>query len=136
MLIYMYPRFELISPVLKFRYSEKVTKIKKISHLLLNLFALSFYGSKMILDHPNHFGRAPIILDRSNLFWSGPNNFQNINISPIWTCSKWFIWTRPIQFVPDQNHFGPIEGRGNYVMSNNIGRSFSNLCGLLRMSEL
>ena len=40
--------------------------------------ALSFYGSKMILDRPNHFGRVPImgsicfgrvqiILDRSKL---------------------------------------------------------------------
>ena len=36
--------------------------------------ALSFYGSKMILDRPNHFGRVPIILDGSNSFWSRPNH--------------------------------------------------------------
>jgi hypothetical protein len=28
--------------------------------------ALSFYGSKIILDCPNHFGRVPIVLYRSN----------------------------------------------------------------------
>ena len=28
--------------------------------------ALSFYGSKMILDRPNNFGRVPIVLDVSN----------------------------------------------------------------------
>ena len=33
------------------------------------VYALSFYGPKMILDRPNHFGRVPIILDGPNLFW-------------------------------------------------------------------
>ena len=92
--------------------------------------ALSFYGSKIILDCPNHFGRVSIVLDGSNSFWSCPNhfgNFQIIKISPeksnlnltkmIWAQAKWFgpnqtnldlsktIWTV-------QNNFGPIEGQG------------------------
>ena len=37
--------------------------------------ALSLHGFKMILDCPNHFGRVPIVLDRSDSFWSGPNHF-------------------------------------------------------------
>ena len=46
---------------------------------------LSLYGSKIILDRPNNFGRVPIVLDGSNLFWFGPNHFgqvQIIKISP------------------------------------------------------
>ena len=39
-----------------------------IEKLVLFIYALSFYGSKMILDRPNNFGRVPIILDRSNRF--------------------------------------------------------------------
>ena len=38
-------------------------------------YVLSFYGSKMILDRPNDFGQVPIVMDMSNLFWSGPNHF-------------------------------------------------------------
>ena len=66
-------------------------------------YALSFYGSKIILDHPNQFGWVPIVLDGPNLFWSGPNHFgqiQIIKISPeksnvnltkmIWIWPKWF----------------------------------------------
>ena len=30
--------------------------------------ALYFYGSKLILDHPSHFGWVQIVLDGSNLF--------------------------------------------------------------------
>ena len=29
-------------------------------------YALSFYGSKIVLDRPNHFGRVPIVLGGSN----------------------------------------------------------------------
>ena len=43
-------------------------------------YALSFYGFKMILDCPNHFGRVPIVLERSNSFWWGPNHFESIQI--------------------------------------------------------
>ena len=100
--------------------------------------ALSFYGSKIIFDRPNYFGRVPIILDGTNSFWSGSNHFgqvQIIKISPeksdlnltkiIWTSSKRFgpdqnnlypsktIWTV-------QNHFGPIEGQGRCGMSNKL----------------
>ena len=35
-------------------------------------------GPKMILDRPNHFGPVPIVLDSSNLFWSG-----------VWSKSFW-----------------------------------------------
>ena len=36
-----------------------------MSHVV---YALSFYGSKIILDRSNHFGRILIILDGSNSF--------------------------------------------------------------------
>ena len=36
--------------------------------------ALSFYRSKMILDHPNCFGRVRIVLVGSKSFWSGSKN--------------------------------------------------------------
>jgi hypothetical protein len=39
----------------------------------------------MILDRPNHFIQAPIILDWPNSFWLRPNHFgqvQIISISP------------------------------------------------------
>ena len=42
--------------------------------------ALPSYGSKMILDFPNHFGRVPIVLDRFNLFWLGPTQFGQVQI--------------------------------------------------------
>ena len=83
----------------------------------------------MILDSPNHFGQAPIVLDGPNSFWSGPNHFgqdQIINISPEISnlnLTK-MIWTRPKQIGPVQidwystniiwtfqNHFGPIKGQ-------------------------
>ena len=47
--------------------------------------ALSFYGSKMILDRANHFGRAQFVLVGSNSIWLGPDHFgwvQIIKISP------------------------------------------------------
>ena len=45
--------------------------------------ALSFYESKMILSHPNPFGRVPIVLDGSNLFWWRPNHFGKVQIIKI-----------------------------------------------------
>ena len=75
---------------------------------------MSFYGSKIILDHPNHFGRVPIVLDKPNLFWSRPNNFgqvQIIKISPEKShlnLTK-MIWTWLKQFEPVKNGLdGPI----------------------------
>ena len=44
------------------------------------MYALSFYGSKIIFDRPNNFGRVPIVLDVSSLFWSGPNHFGQVQI--------------------------------------------------------
>ena len=82
--------------------------------------ALSFYGSKIILDRPNHFGWVPIVLDGSNLFWSGPNHFGQTFmdlLKMIWTQRKQIgpfqnDWksTKMIWLV--QNNFGPIEGQG------------------------
>ena len=46
-------------------------------------YALSFYGSKIILDLPNDFGRVPIIFDGSNSFGSGPNHFGQVQIIKI-----------------------------------------------------
>ena len=65
----------------------------------LDIYALSFYGTKIILDRPNNFGRVPIVLDGSNSFWSGPNHFgqvQIIKISPENSNVKLtkMIWTR------------------------------------------
>ena len=37
------------------------------------MYALSFYGSKIILDRPNNFGQVPIVLNASNSFWAGSN---------------------------------------------------------------
>ena len=64
---------------------------------------MSFYGSIMILDRPNHFGRVPMVLDRPNSFWSGPNNFGQVQIIKIGpeklnlNLTK-TIWTRPKRF--------------------------------------
>ena len=44
---------------------------------------LSFYGFKMILDRPNNFGRVPIVLDRSNSFLFGLNDFGKLQIITI-----------------------------------------------------
>ena len=92
-------------------------------------------SSKMILDHPNHYGRnfaksSPIVLVRSKSFWSGPKHFAQGEIRLFWAnfynldLTK-LIWTRPKQIGPVQNywyttkmiwmvqnHFGPIEGQG------------------------
>ena len=72
-------------------------------------YALSFYGSKMILDRPNNFGRVPIVLDRFNLFLLGLNNFgqlQIIKISPEKSNLNLTktIWTLPKQYGPYQNN--------------------------------
>ena len=80
-----------------------------LDHQDENSYALSFYGSKMVLDSPNHFGPVPIILAGSNLFWSVPNHFgqvQTIKISPEKSnlnLTK-MIWTQPKWFVPVQNN--------------------------------
>ena len=84
----------------------------------------------MILDRPNNFGRVPIILNGSNLFWLAPNHFgqaQIINISPEKSNLNMtkIILTQPKQFGTKQkdsdttktiwivlNHFGPMEGQG------------------------
>ena len=100
----------------------------------LNDNALSFYGSKIILDRPNHFGRVPIVLDGSNSLWSGPNHFRQVQIiknspekSNLYLTKM--IWTQPKRFGHDQNnldpsktiwkvqnHFGPIEGQGIHLL--------------------
>ena len=46
-------------------------------------YALSFYGSKIILDLPIDFGQVPIIFDGSNSFGSGPNHFGQVQIIKI-----------------------------------------------------
>ena len=98
---------------------------------LLETFPLSFCGSKMILVSPNHFGRVPIVLDESNLFWSDPNPLGQVQIIKKNSPDKsnlnltQMFRTRPKQYGPDQNklypskticmvqnNFGPIEGQG------------------------
>ena len=99
-------------------------------YILPSINTLSFYRSKMILDHPNCFGWLQIVLVGSNPFWSGPNHFGQVQIRLFWTnfysldLSK-MIWNWPKQIGPGQNdwywtkmiwtvqnHFGPIEGQG------------------------
>ena len=53
---------------------------EKKREILLHLYALSFYGSEMILDCPNHFdpvpfhfGRVQFVLVRPKSFWTGQN---------------------------------------------------------------
>ena len=95
---------------------------------------MSFYGSKIILDHPNDFGQVPNVLDRSDSFWLVPNHFgqvQIIKISPEksnFNLTK-MIWSRPKRFGPNQNdlyqsktiwtiqnHFGHTEGQGISIL--------------------
>ena len=78
------------------------------------MYALSFYGSKMILDCPNNFGQVPIVLFGSihiilvvsKSFWAGPNlkispEKSNLNLTKI-------IWTQPKQSLLLQNNLdGP-----------------------------
>ena len=74
--------------------------------------ALSFYGSKIILDRPNnfcrvptnHFGCVPICFGQVQIIKISP---ENLNLNP----TK-MIWTRSKQIVFVQNHSGPIEGQG------------------------
>ena len=63
--------------------------------------ALFFYGSKTILDRPNHFGRVPIVLERSNSFWLGLNYFGEVKI--IKNCPEMS------KFEPDQNDLDPTK---------------------------
>ena len=62
----------------------------------------------MILDHPNYFGRVPIVLVMSKSFWLGPNHFGQVHIRLLWTnfynldLYK-MIWTRPKQIGPVQD---------------------------------
>ena len=94
---------------------------------LWTCYALSFYGSKMILNRPNNFGQVPIVLEGSNLFLLGPNNFRQVSILHIKISSEKskIIWTQPKRIGPNQNnlypsktiwmvqnHFEPIEGQG------------------------
>ena len=63
----------------------------------------------MILDRPNHFGSAPILLGGFNSFWSDPNHFgqvQIIKISPEKSDLNLIkmILTQPKCFVPVQNN--------------------------------
>ena len=73
------------------------------------------YGSKMILERPKRFGWVPIVLgqvqfvlDRSNLFCTGPNDKKlvqkyNLNLK-IELDTAQTNWTQPKQFVPVQNN--------------------------------
>ena len=77
----------------------------------------------MIYDRPNHFGRIPLVLDVSNLFCSGPNHFEQVQIIKLVQKSNSNLnkmtWTQPKNnFVPIQENldspkiFGLVEGQG------------------------
>ena len=76
---------------------------KFLSYCLLICNVLSFFGSKIILDYPNPFGGVPIIMDRPNSFWLGPNHFGQVQIIKIipekfnLKLTK-MIWTQPKRF--------------------------------------
>ena len=72
--------------------------------------ALSFYEYKNFLGRPNPFGRVPIILDGSNLFWLGPNHFGQVQTRLLWT--NLYILLLVVKQNDGQNNFGPIEGQG------------------------
>ena len=69
---------------------------------ICEIYALSFYRSKMILDCPDCFGWVQIILVGSKLLWSGPHNLGQVEIRLFWAnfyslrLSK-MIWNRPKQ---------------------------------------
>ena len=104
------------STIAKFGKNIHLVRIysNSATYYLLLTNALSFYGSKMILYRPNNFGRVPIVLDVSNLFWLGPNNFRQVQIIKIGpekhnlNLTK-MIWTRPKRFGPDQNDLDPTK---------------------------
>ena len=73
------------------------------------LNALSFYGSKMILYRPNHFGQITIVLVECKSFWSGPNHFGQVQIKLFWTNFYNLDLSKTIWTV--QNKFGNI-GQG------------------------
>ena len=64
--------------------------------------ALSFYGSKMILNRSNNFGRVPTILD------AGPNHFAQVQIMKISPEKSNLNPTKMICKVPDQSYLYPI----------------------------
>ena len=84
----------------------------------------------MILDNPNHFGRVPIVLDRSNMFLSGQNHFGQVQILKVSTeksnlslTKMFWHWIKLFRTVKNnlyqsktiwmvENHFEPIKGPG------------------------
>ena len=75
-----------------------VTEIEKIKSIKICSNALSFYSSKINLDRPNHFGRVPMILIESKLFWSGSKHFGQDQIRLFWANFYnlvFIIWTCP-----------------------------------------
>ena len=105
-------------PSLGIRQSKKVLSVfwKNVimkhffTKLGLNTSALSFYGSEMVLDSPNHFGWAPIISEGSNLVWLYPSHFGQVQIKNISPEKSNLNLTKTIWTV--QNNFGLTEGQG------------------------
>ena len=76
------------------KFPRSALMVDHIQHCIITyiiLKALSFYRSKMILDHPNCFGRVQIVLVESELFWLDLNHFGQVPIILFWT--KFIIWT-------------------------------------------
>ena len=92
------------------KYCQKSWFTWKIKPNQESIIALSFYRSKMILDHPDCFGRLQIVLVGSKPFWSGPNHFGQVQIKLLWTnfynidLTK-LIWTRPKRIGPILNNW-------------------------------
>ena len=113
-------------------FSHWLMQWKQQKSLKKLINALSFYWSKIILDHPNDFGKVPIVMDGSNLFWSGPNHFglvEIIKISPEKSnlnLTK-MIWTWPKQFVPVQNNLDDPKSFWTYRRTRHNNLVFWNL---------
>ena len=86
--------------------------------------------------HSNNLGQVSIVLDVSNLFWLGPNHFEqtqiikfgpqksNLNLTKMICIQPKLFGTDENILHPSktiwtvQNHFGPIEGQGIIALLN------------------
>ena len=81
---------------------DKDTGKHSFLYRILQIHALSFYESKMILDRPKCFGRDQIILVKFKLKFYG---------------LTFIIWTYPKWFQPNQNELDPSKLIGNRTVS-------------------
>ena len=96
--------------------------------------ALSFCRSKIILDGPYNFGQVHIVLECSNQFWMDTKHkkqFRKIQFELVQNNLD------PSQIICTvQNHFGPLEGLGMYLLATmSLAKSGEVLVCLRRIGE-